>query len=85
MYRIAVVRKGQDPDRRICGVEGIEDAIYGILRAEKASVTEADQLGIRGLIAGAQAMCDEQGFAALEFGGAAVTVRPAPPQPEDPS
>lgn len=85
MYCIAVVRKGQEPDRRTCGAEGIEDAVYGILRSQNATVTDADQLGIRGLIAGAQAMCDEQGFAALEFGDAAVTVRPAPPVPADPS
>lgn len=76
MYRIAIVRKGQDPDLRTCGLEGIEDAVYGIIRAEGSKVTEADHLGIRGLVAGAQAMCDEQGFAALEFGKAAVTIRP---------
>lgn len=82
MYRIAIVRKGQQTERRTGGTQDIEDAVYEVLRTEKAADTEADLVAIRGLIAEALTMCEAEGFAALQFGSAAVTIRPALPQPE---
>ncbi|MEW2402102.1 hypothetical protein [Streptomyces sp. NPDC046862] len=83
MHRIAIVRKGQQPERRIGNAQDIEDAVYEVLSTEKAATTENDLVAIRGLIGQAVAMCETEGFAALKFGNSAVTIRPAPPQPED--
>ena len=76
MYRILIIRKGQPADRRICDAEELKHAVYGLLDAESATVTDADRLGIDGMVAAARAMADDDGFAALEFGGAAITIRP---------
>lgn len=83
MHRIAIVRKGQQTERRICDAQGIEAAVYEVLRTEKAASTEADLVAIRGLIAEAVSLCETQGFAALKFGNSAVTIRPELSQSED--
>lgn len=76
MYRIAIVRKGQQTERRIGDAQGIEDAVYEVLRTEKAAGTETDLVAIRGLIAEAMSLCEAECFAALKFGNSAVTIRP---------
>jgi hypothetical protein len=76
VYRIAIIRKGQPANRQTCNGDGLKDAVYGLLSAENATITDADRLGIDGLLAAARAMADEDGFAALEFCDAKMTIRP---------
>lgn len=80
MYRIAIVRKGQQTERSIGDAQGIEDAVYAILRTETATSAETDAVAIRGLITEATSLCEAQGFAAIKFGNSAVTIRTAQPE-----
>lgn len=78
MYRIAIVRKGQPADRRkSTGGGDLRDIVWEVIRAEGSTITDADHAGLMNLIGNAQNMADNEGFAALEFGSAAITIRPA--------
>lgn len=78
MYRIAIVRKGQPADRRTCGdrIGDILDIVFGVIRAEGSTITDADHGPLTKLAANARNRADNDGFAALEFGTAAITIRP---------
>lgn len=77
MYRIAIVRKGQPADRRICDGRGeLRDIVWEVIRAEGATITDADHAPLMELAANARNLADNEGFAALEFGSAAITIRP---------
>ncbi|MFE9491453.1 hypothetical protein ACFYNF_34290 [Streptomyces sp. NPDC006641] len=77
MYRIAVVRKGQPTDRRTAAGPGqLRDVVYGVIRAEGSVITDADHSGLIELIGNARDMADIEGFAALTFGTASITIRP---------
>ncbi|WP_405883641.1 hypothetical protein OG747_36670 [Streptomyces sp. NBC_01384] len=79
MYRIAIVRKGQPADRRTCTTLGeLRDIVWEVVRAEGSVITDADHGPLMELTANARNMADNEGFAALEFGGAAITIRPGP-------
>lgn len=79
MYRIAIVRKGQTADHRTCQSPGeLRDAVYEVIRAEGSKITDDDHSGLIALIGDARSMADIEGFAALEFGAAAITIRPGP-------
>ncbi|MCX4792554.1 hypothetical protein OG369_43035 [Streptomyces sp. NBC_01221] len=86
MYRIAIVRKGQPADRRTAAGPGeLRDVVYGVIRAEGSTITDADHSGLIELIGSARDMADIEGFAGLEFGAASITIRPATPsRPEKP-
>lgn len=79
MYRIAIVRKGQNCDVRMCGdrVGDLLDIVFEVIRAEGSTITDADHGPLTTLAANARNMADNEGFAALEFGKAAITIRPA--------
>lgn len=78
MYRIAIVRKGQPADRRTCTTGGeLRDIVWEVIRSEGSVITDADHAGLMKLVGNARDMADIEGFAALEFGGAAITIRPA--------
>ncbi|MDK0525066.1 hypothetical protein [Streptomyces sp. ML-6] len=77
MYRIAIVRKGRPTDRHTAGGPGeLRDVVYGVIRAEGSVITDADHSGLIELIGNARDMADIEGFAALTFGAATVTIRP---------
>jgi hypothetical protein len=77
VYRIAIVRKGQPADRRICDGRGeLRDIVWEVIRAEGATITDADHAPLMELAANARNLADNEGFAALEFGSAAITIRP---------
>lgn len=79
MYRIAIVRKGQDADRRTCASTGeLRDVVWEVIRSEGGTITEADHSGLIALVGSARDQADVDGFAALEFGRAAITIRPTP-------
>lgn len=79
MYRIAIVRKGQPADRRTCTTPGeLRDIVWETIRAEGSTITDADHAGLTELIGSARDMADVEGFAALEFGAAAIVIRPEP-------
>ncbi|WP_405888855.1 hypothetical protein OG762_36890 [Streptomyces sp. NBC_01136] len=80
MYRIAIVRKGQPADRRTCTTPGeLRDIVWEVVRAEGSTITDADHAPLMELTANARNMADNEGFAALEFGAAAITIRPDQP------
>jgi len=78
MLRIAIVRKGQPADRRTCA-NGADllDVIHEVIRAEGSEAPAADTPGTVRLLADIRRMVDTEGFAALEFGATALTIRPA--------
>jgi hypothetical protein len=80
MYRIAIVRKGQPADIRTCGdrIGELLDIVFETIRAEGSTIADADHTPLTFLAADARAMADNDGFAALEFGNAAITIRPGP-------
>jgi len=79
MYRIAIVRKGQPTDRRTCTSSGeLRDIVWEVIRAEGSVITDADHAGLIALVGTARDQADIEGFAALEFGNAAITIRPGP-------
>lgn len=86
MYRIAIVRKGQPADRHTCTTPGeLRDIVYDVIRAEGSEIGDDDHSGLIALIGNARSMADIEGFAALEFGSAAITIRPGPaPEPTFP-
>lgn len=44
MYRIAIVRKGQPADRRICQTGGdLRDVVYEVIRAEGSEISNSDR------------------------------------------
>ncbi|HEY6117126.1 MAG TPA: hypothetical protein VI172_14335 [Candidatus Dormibacteraeota bacterium] len=76
MYRIAIVRKGQPADRRTASTgRELRDIAWETLHAEGHPVT--DYGTFTDMVADARRMADTDGFAALEFGAAAITIRPA--------
>jgi hypothetical protein len=81
MYRIAIIRKGQTPDVRTCGdrIGELLDIVFEVIRAEGSTITDADHGPLTQLAANARNMADNEGFAALEFDGAAITIRAAAP------
>jgi hypothetical protein len=81
VYRIAIVRKGQPADIRTCGdqIGALLDVVFEVIRAEGSTITDADHSPLTRLAANARNMADNDGFAALEFGSAAITIRPAAP------
>lgn len=79
MYRIAIVRKGQPTDRRTCTTPGeLRDIVWKVIRAEGSVITDADHAGLMKLVGNARDQADIEGFAALEFGSAGITIRPGP-------
>lgn len=80
MYNVAIVRKGQPADRRTCsnGAE-LRDVVYEVIRSEGSTITDDDHTGLITLTGEARDMADTRGFAALQFGAAAITIRPAKP------
>jgi hypothetical protein len=79
MYRIAIIRKDQPADRHTCTTPGeLRDIVWEVIRSEGSIITDADHAGLMKLIGGARDMADIEGFAALEFGNAAITIRPGP-------
>jgi hypothetical protein len=80
MYRIAICRKGQpNPDRRTCATGGeLRDIVWEVIRAEGGAISDDDNAGLIKLVGNARDMADIEGFAALEFGDAAITIRPGP-------
>lgn len=80
MYRIAIVRKGQPADRRTCDGRGqLRDIVDEVIRAEGGTIADADRVAIDWMAADALAMADNEGFAALDLGAAAITIRTGPP------
>jgi hypothetical protein len=79
VYRIAIVRKGQPTDRRtaIAGSD-LRDIVWEVIRAEGSVITDADHGPLIEMVGAARSQADIEGFAALEFGGAAITIRPGP-------
>jgi hypothetical protein len=78
MYRIAIVRKGQPADLRTASTGGeLRDVVYDMIRTEGSTISDADHSGLIALIGDARSLADTEGFAALKFGTAAVTIRPA--------
>ena len=78
MYRIAIIRKGQPTDRRTCGdrVGELLDIVFEVIRAEGSTITDDDHGPLTKLAASARDRAFNDGFAALEFGDAAITIRP---------
>jgi hypothetical protein len=77
VYSIAIVRKGQPADRRICKTGGdLRDVVYEVIRSEGSEITDGDHSGLIRLIGNARSMADTEGFSALEFGSAAIAIRP---------
>jgi hypothetical protein len=76
MYRIAVCRKGQPAQQRTANAGELRTAVYELIESQGSRVTEKDHSGIGALIDDARAMAEADGFAALEFEGAAITIRP---------
>ncbi|MGW3932910.1 hypothetical protein ACWECC_33175 [Streptomyces microflavus] len=78
MYVIAIVRKSQPAERHTCtSTEGLRDAVDELVRTEGGNIS--DRAGLAALIDNAAAMVDADGFAALTFKTAALTIRPAAP------
>lgn len=78
MYRIAIVRPGQPAERRTATTGGdLRDAVYDLLRSQGGTIADNDHSGLIALIGDARSTADIHGFAALEFGDAAITIRPA--------
>jgi hypothetical protein len=79
MYRIAIIRNDQPTDRRTCTGPGeLRDIVWETIRAEGGTITDADHAGLMKLVGTARDQADVEGFAALEFGDAAITIRPGP-------
>jgi hypothetical protein len=77
MYRIAIIRTDQPIERRTCTTGGdLRDAVYGLIRAEGVEIADSDHAGLIAMVGDARSMADIEGFAALEFGDAAITIRP---------
>lgn len=76
-YRIALVRKGQPIERTTCTDETeLRDAVYDMVRTEGSKISNSDHTHLTALIGQARQAADADGFAALEFGTAALTIRP---------
>lgn len=77
MYRIAIVRKGQPADRRTCDGRGeLRDIVWEVIQTEGSTISDADHAPLMAMVAAARDQADNEGFAALEFGAAAITIRP---------
>jgi hypothetical protein len=77
MYRIAIVCKNQPADRRTASTgRELRDIVWETLQAEGHLV--ADYGTFTDMVADARRMADIEGFAALEFGSAGITIRPGP-------
>jgi hypothetical protein len=78
MYRIAIIRKGQPADRRTCDGRGeLRDIVWETIRAEGGTITDDGHGTLMELTADARNRADNDGFAAIDFGTAAITIRPA--------
>ncbi|NUR04245.1 MAG: hypothetical protein HOY79_49415 [Streptomyces sp.] len=76
MYRVTIIRKGQPADRRTATTGGdLRNIVYDVIRAEGSEITDSDHSGLIRLIGNARSMADVDGFAALEFGDTAITIR----------
>ncbi|MFB7763673.1 hypothetical protein [Streptomyces xiamenensis] len=76
MYRIAIVRKGQLAERRICTGDELQEVVYALIRSQGSTIGDGDHAGLSRVIGAARSLADGEGFAALEFGSGAVTIRP---------
>lgn len=77
MYTVTVIRKDQEPQRTPCVTGGdLRNAIYPVVRAEWGDISDGYHRGLITAISDARSMADIEGFAALEFGTAAITIRP---------
>lgn len=77
MYRIAIVRKGQPAEPRVCTTGGeLRDAVYELIRSQGSTISDGDHAGLIKMIGAARSMADIEGFAALKFGSAALAIRP---------
>lgn len=77
MYRIVIGQKGKPAERRTSTTsDELRDAAYDLIRAQGSTVADEDHAGVTQLVAAAQAMADDEGFAALEFGSGWITIRP---------
>lgn len=80
MYRIAIVRKGQPADSRICADDSeLRSAVDDLIHSQGSKTTEADNEGLAALVGSARSMADTTGFAALKFGSAGISIRPIAP------
>ena len=77
MYRVAIVREGRPIERRTCASGGeLRDTVYELIRSQGGEIADGDHSGLIALVGDARSMADIEGFAALEFGTASITIRP---------
>lgn len=78
MYTVAVKHPGKPLDRRTCTTGGeLRDAAYELIRSQGSVITDADHSGLIALVGEARSTADIEGFAALIFGDAWMTIKPA--------
>lgn len=77
MYRIAIVPKGKPAERHtITSGDELLDAVYDLIRSQGSTIADSDHAGLIAVVSNACSMADIEGFAALEFGTATITIRP---------
>lgn len=78
MYRVAIVRKGQPAERHTATTGGdLRTIVYDLIRSQGGTIGDGDHTGLIAMVGHARSMAHIDGFAALEFGDTAVTIRPA--------
>jgi hypothetical protein len=86
MYRIVVIRTGKPqlsaaepgsrPEPTICDADGLTEAVYAMLAAQKITPTDVDRMAVDQMITRACTLAHRESFAALQLGDTAMTIRP---------
>jgi hypothetical protein len=78
MYTVAIKHPDKPLDRRTCTTGGdLRNAAYELIRSQGTVIADADHSGLIALIGDARSTAELEGFAALTFGDAWMTIRPA--------